>query len=323
MYKIFIDTNIFLDFYRYNNNENILEVKKEFSKYKKHFINTEQSHDEFYRNRERTINEFIETLKSQINPTFESNFIYNFEGFDRYINSIKRANQEINKMIEKCKELILDSQKDPVCNIYSIFNSKMFPRTEDIVDKAIKRKYIGNPPTSNKYTCCDEIIWETILQQCEDDLIIVTRDKTFKENLNFLKTEFNNKTKKELKTVDSISNAIRLLGDVPSSELENIENSIQVEKDIQNSIEDNSSWIAIIYNSLNNLGGQACLNDIYKEAHKLISEKYPEKSSNKNIEATIRGMLQRFCSSSSAYTNRIDLFENIDTGIWAIKKDKD
>lgn len=61
MYKIFIDTNIFLDFYRYNSNDNILEIEKEFKKYKNYFINTQQSYDEFYRNRERTINEFIET----------------------------------------------------------------------------------------------------------------------------------------------------------------------------------------------------------------------------------------------------------------------
>ena len=39
MYKIFIDTNIFLDFYRYNkNNIKIMELIKEFQKYKKHLI---------------------------------------------------------------------------------------------------------------------------------------------------------------------------------------------------------------------------------------------------------------------------------------------
>lgn len=64
MFKIFIDTNIFLDFYRYNKNDNISNLKDEFKKYFEYFINTKQSYDEFFRNREKTINEFIDTLKS-------------------------------------------------------------------------------------------------------------------------------------------------------------------------------------------------------------------------------------------------------------------
>ncbi len=55
MYKIFIDTNILLDFYRINNQKSINEILKEIKKYSKYFVSTEQSMDEFLRNRERTI----------------------------------------------------------------------------------------------------------------------------------------------------------------------------------------------------------------------------------------------------------------------------
>lgn len=60
MYKIFIDTNIILDFYRINNKKSVKEILKEIKKYKKYFISTKQSKDEFLRNRDRTIIDFIE-----------------------------------------------------------------------------------------------------------------------------------------------------------------------------------------------------------------------------------------------------------------------
>ncbi len=104
MYKIFIDTNIFLDFYRYNSNDNILEIEKEFKKYKNYFINTQQSYDEFYRNRERTINEFIETLKKQIIPIYNGNFLSSLSGFNEYVESVKMANCKIDNMVKKSKE---------------------------------------------------------------------------------------------------------------------------------------------------------------------------------------------------------------------------
>ncbi len=105
--------------------------------------------------------------------------------------------------------------------------------------------------------------------------------------------------------------------------MEFIENSILIEKEVINdSIDNNSSWLSIIYNSLQALEGVASLSDLYDEVYKLISVKYTEKLTNKDIKATIRGVLQRYCSGSTSYNNRLDLFENVDTGCWALKKDK-
>ena len=87
MAKIFIDTNIFLDFYRYNKNDNLEILQKEFKEYNNYFINTEQALDEFLRNREKTIREFIDTLNNQIIPIFDKNFLSSLEGFDDYLNS--------------------------------------------------------------------------------------------------------------------------------------------------------------------------------------------------------------------------------------------
>lgn len=321
MFKIFIDTNIFLDFYRYNKNDNISNLKDEFKKYFEYFINTKQSYDEFFRNREKTINEFIDTLKSQINPLYDGNFLSSLNGFEDYYENMKLANKSIKCMIDKCSELIFDFEKDPVYSLYLLFCHNTYDRTEDIIDRAIKRKYIGNPPTSNKNTCCDEIIWESILENCHDDLIIVTRDKTFNENYNFLKNEYNEKNGKKLLIVELISDAIRLLGDDPSNNLETIEKNILLEKEVleYEVYHEKSNWVNIVYEALQSLGGVAYLSQIYDKVYDIIENDYPEKLTNKDIKATIRGILQRYCSDSSSYNNKVDLFKKIKNGVWAIK----
>ena len=321
MFKIFIDTNIFLDFYRYNKNDNISNLKDEFKKYFEYFINTKQSYDEFFRNREKTINEFIDTLKSQINPLYDGNFLSSLNGFEDYYENMKLANKSIKCMIDKCSELIFDFEKDPVYSLYLLFCHNTYDRTRDIIDRAIKRKYIGNPPTSNKNTCCDEIIWESILENCHDDLIIVTRDKTFNENYNFLKNEYNEKNGKKLLIVELISDAIRLLGDDPSNNLETIEKNILLEKEVleYEVYHEKSNWVNIVYEALQSLGGVAYLSQIYDKVYDIIENDYPEKLTNKDIKATIRGILQRYCSDSTSYNNKAVLFKKIKNGVWAIK----
>lgn len=321
MYKIFIDTNIFLDFYRYNkNNIKIMELIKEFQKYKKHLINTEQSNDEFMRNREKTIRVFMDTLKAQINSTNEGNFISNLEGYTTYLESVKLANDSIQLMIKMCEDLIVDKDKDPVYQLYLTICHTIYERTPMILDNAIRRKYMGNPPSSDKYTCCDEIIWESILEYCYTDLIIVTRDKTFLENYSFLQMEFYRKKNKNLIIKESISDAIRVLGNAPSDELENLEDSILLEKEqIENENFLDSTWAHIVEKALQNLDGEATLNEIYESVFQIVSKDFPHKLNNHNMHSTIRGTLQRFCRESKWYGGKEDLFRNVKKGVWKIK----
>ena len=321
MYKIFIDTNIFLDFYRVNNRDSLIELSDEIVKYKRYLIGTEQSNDEFFRNRERIINEFIMILNKQINSLYDNNFISTLDCYREYSDDIKKANASIKKMMDTCKILIDEIDKDPVYKLYLNVTSKMYTRTELIIDKAIKRKQIGNPPTSTKNTCCDEIIWETLISNCKDDLIIVSRDNTFKDNYSFLRNEYNKKTGKKLVVVELISDAIRYNGQIPSEKFEDIENNLIVEKDFleYGMLQEKSNWVNIIYNSLLRLGGEATLKELYNEVYRIVETKYPEKINNNDIEATIRGILQRYCSESTNYNQKFDLFKQIERGRWSIR----
>lgn len=321
MYKIFIDTNIFLDFYRINSRDKINEVLGEIKKYKKYFINTEQSKDEFLRNREKTIDDFVKELEKQNYSVFSNNFIATFSEYTSYAKGIQKANDLTKEMIAKCKDLKAEVQSDAIyeayfeaCNLGSFYE-----RTDKIIDKAIKRKYVGNPPTSSKGTCCDEIIWETLLENCTDDLIIVSRDSTFHQNYNFLKNEYFKKKHRDLKVFHTISDAIRLNGEVVSTELEEIETDMVVADEISKYgvLQDGSNWVSIIYNAIASLGGEAKLKDIYQEATKIISKNYPEKMKNRDKEATMRGILQRFAKADG---NRYCFFKKLEPGMWAIIK---
>lgn len=118
---------------------------------------------------------------------------------------------------------------------------------------------------------------ESILEYCTDDLIIVSRDSTFEENFGFLKEEYKLKTGKNLEIVNFISDAIRLLGDEPSLELEVAENSIVVENKSLNDefIHDCSYWVNIIYSALLDLGGEASLKVLYDKIQDIIHKDYP------------------------------------------------
>lgn len=324
MYKIFIDTNIILDFYRMNNKNSINEILKEMKKYKKYFISTKQSQDEFLRNRDRTITDFIEELKKQNYKVNTNNVISTLNSYDEYHDSIIKANKNTKKIINEVKKLIENPDMDIVYKIYLDLNEIAYSRTNEIIERAQKRKIIGNPPSSKKETCGDEIIWETLLEYCNEDLIIVSRDSTFSANYNFLKGEFKKYRNRTLKVVDSITKAIEFNQEKPPKELELVESDFILESNLQEygQIQDDSNWANIIYNALVKLDNEANLQEIYHEVKKIVKEKYPEKSGNKDMEATIRGMLQRYSSDSKYFNGQTDLFINIKKGRWGIRKNK-
>lgn len=322
MYKIFIDTNIILDFYRINNQDSIIKILKEIKKYKKYFISTKQSQDEFLRNRDRTITDFAEELKKQNYKVHANNVIATLNSYAEYRDSIINANNNTRKIIEEMNNLIENPDIDLIYKIYLNLNEITYIRTDKIIENAQKRKIIGNPPTSKKETCGDEIIWETLLEYCDDDLIIVSRDATFKTNYSFLRDEFKKERNRDLKVVDSITKAIELNEEHPPKELELVESDMIVESNLQEygQIQDDSNWANIVYNTLVSLNNEADLKDIYCEVKKIVKQKYPEKMKNKNMDATVRGILQRYSSDSDSFNGKNDLFTCIKKGRWGIRK---
>ena len=311
--KIFIDTNIFLDMYRSNLPKDIKTIMQFLYQNKKHFITTEQSINEFTRNRHKILNETLDSFKNQTNiDKGASTFLRSLASFKKYDDSLKKFREQRNCIIEEIQGKIANPQRD---DIFSKFKKLCKPdniisSSNEIIDLASKRKLAGNPPTSDKYTCGDEIIWESLLSyefEHKEDLIVVSKDKTFADNSEFLCHEYNSKTGKVLTICQDIIEAYRIVG-------------VELPREIEQA-EENLKWTDVIITALTNLGGEATLTEIYNEASDMLYyNECQSKMKNKAKESTIRGILQRFSSDiPSAYNGKKDLFHQISEGVWALR----
>ena len=313
MTKIFIDTNIFLDMYRANLQSDISTLLGFIFKNKKYFITTEQSINEFTRNRRSILEQALESFKktSRVDRSFPS-FLRSLSNFKNYEETLSKYSIQRQAMIDEIQDKIDDVDKDMIytkfmklCNPNCIIST-----TKEIIDLANHRKLSGNPPTSDKYTCGDEIIWESLLYyetERKEDLIIVSNDKTFAKNREFLVTEYKRKIEKKLMLCNNISDGYRLVG-------------VTLSNDIIRA-EENFTWTDIIVTALTNLGGEATLSEIYNEANDILyyNDCY-SKLQNKAKESTIRGILQRFSSDFlNSYNGSKDLFHQISDGVWALR----
>lgn len=313
MSKIFIDTNIFLDMYRANLSNDISVIMGFIFKNKKFFITTEQSINEFTRNRFSILEQTLESFeKSTSISRGTSSFLRSLSSYEEYDKIMKRFQEQRQFIIDEIKAKKADLEKDL---IYSKFMKLCRPEnvisiTKEIIDLASQRKLCGNPPTSDKYTCGDEIIWESLLSYQNkkgEDLIIVSNDKTFAKNYEFLSSEYSSKTGGVFKLYNNILDAYREVG-------------VELTDDVICSAE-NLTWTDIIITALTNLGGEATLTEIYNEASDILyyNDCYG-KMRNKAKESTIRGILQRFSSdfNNNAYGKK-DLFYQVSEGIWALR----
>jgi len=129
---------------------------------------------------------------------------------------IRKIGQELKKKIG----VMLEPKPgdDPVLDAYEdlIKTSPPIPTKENLIAKAEVRKILGNPPTSpDRHSVCDELLWEELIDFCNEDLIIVSNDKTFTENKKILRDEFSKAHPgKNLEIVKSVSEALKILGKV-------------------------------------------------------------------------------------------------------------
>lgn len=288
MTKIFIDTNIFLDMYRANLPSDISTLLGFIFKNKKHFITTEQSINEFTRNRLSILEEALETFKKNSNvDKSSSSFLRSLSNFKKYDDALSKYRTQRQTIVDEIQDKIDDVDKDM---IYTKFMKLCHSNC-----------VIG---TTN------EIIWESLLSyemQQKEDLIIVSNDKTFVKNREFLIAEYKRKIGKKLVLCNNISEAYRLVGVTLTNDVIRAEESF--------------TWTDIIITALTNLGGEAALGEIYTEANDILyyNDCY-SKLQNKAKESTIRGILQRFSSDfPSAYNGSKDLFHQVSDGVWALR----
>lgn len=223
--RIYIDTNWFLSHY-----QAITEPKSvlmNLRRYAHRIVLTDQTVLEFRRNRDHLLSELRAKLVRSLNvQPWVASVIRDLPEFRQLIEARDAMKHRGDLVARKIEEFLSTPDVDP---IYATFdevcrNGKMLRATDEIIARARVRKLRGQPPSSGKRdTIGDEIIWETLLEGCKEDLALVSADGDFLRHADMLMDEYLPRAGRHLLYVGSkLSEALARFGE-RSPELEALE----------------------------------------------------------------------------------------------------
>ncbi len=217
--NIFIDTNIYLTFYHFTNDD-IEELKKiivaiEGGKLKVYL--PEQVVKEFKRNRENKITQALKILDEQKIPDRFPQLIKDYPEYRDLFTAKDNFISSKNILMAKLKEDIKNKSLGADKIINDLFSKAIpIPTTGELLNKAKERSDIGNPPgKSSSYG--DAINWECLLSNVgnEEDLYIIARDNDYVSPIDeslistYLKDEWEEKKKSKVTLYSSLSEFFR------------------------------------------------------------------------------------------------------------------
>ncbi len=290
---LFIDTNIYLDFYRARDKSFEVSMINHIDENRGIIISTEQVFMEFKKNRQKTILEVINGIKEPnvniIPPTLLSD-----ANQVKMINKAKVAIQKQTKALKNRINNILKNPttKDPVyqCLHRLVKANNKFHLDQnnelmvEIINLAKKRFIMGYPPKKNDdISIGDAINWEWIIDcanKSGKDIIIVSRDKDYGETFedhsiinDWLNHEFKNRISKQRKIILTAKLSLAF-------KLANVSISVSEEKNEEKLITDisKSSYYKSIMRILN----------AYKEddftSYRLIYDELSKKDNNSETD---------------------------------------
>jgi PIN domain len=187
---VFVDTNIFLDFYR-DSNEATLSLLKRLEPVRDCIISTYQVEMEFLKNRQRVLVESLGKLKPQ--PQVVVPAIFADTGTSA---SLKQLNKTAGKKAELIRKRIVNLLKGPKQNdvvyqtLAEVFQStaghvltRDMPIRRQIKRLAWRRFILGYPPRKTTDTSIgDALNWEWLIhcgKTLQGRLLIVSRDSDY------------------------------------------------------------------------------------------------------------------------------------------------
>lgn len=219
MINLFIDTNIFLNFYHFSNEdlESLSDLSNLIEANKVEIFLTEQVLQEFSRNRESKIQDAVKRLNSNDAKAEIPQMIKDYEE----ANELKKA----EKIFRERKKALLDKLSHDISNnslkadkvLRDLFDKIEIIKTSDEIFNAAKRRYdIGNPP-GKKGSLGDAINWESLLTTISygEDIYFVSGDTDYISELNendfssFLLKEWENKKASKLHFYKSFNNFLK------------------------------------------------------------------------------------------------------------------
>ena len=190
---LFIDTNIFLDFYQMRGGQVANDQLKQLDGLRSRIITSHQVEMEYKKNRQKVI---IETLGNIKSPKQDTKITSPILLDSKAVEIIHRNVDDVEKQQKKLKNQIDKILRNPNRNdpVYK-WTQKLFKTKSELnldidtnKDKLIRREawrrfMLGRPPRKNDDTSIgDAVNWEWIIDCAErrnDDVIIVSRDSDF------------------------------------------------------------------------------------------------------------------------------------------------
>lgn len=233
---VFIDSNIFLDFYRLGK-EDLEKLNKLVDLINNGDIKvylTKQVYEEFYRNREET---FQKTYKNFLNSKIDIQMNSIFKNYPEYkkLTLLKRALEKLKSDLGQKVENDVNSRSLVADEIVrKIFDATSVIDSDKFLDKAVIRHRLGNPPGKKNNSYGDEINWETLLFEVPGNqkLIVISNDGDYESPMSegradsFLQTEWKDSKKSKIYLYKSLGTFFREHDIAIDFEIEQDKNSL-------------------------------------------------------------------------------------------------
>ena len=194
---LFIDTNIFLDFYRCNNDVS-LSLLQRVNSNRNIVITTPEIEMEYKKNRQKVILEALGSIKPPDSVDLKIPSFLKESKYKGTSERLTKAYDELTKKLIKRTELLVESpgRYDPVYRILQrLFKekgachlSRGSKMDSEVREKAILRFSLGYPPRkSNDTSAGDSFNWEWMLYCAKDthnDIVIISRDGDYGQTRN-------------------------------------------------------------------------------------------------------------------------------------------
>lgn len=176
---IFIDSNIYLSFYDFTNDEleqlKVLHTNKRIKLYMPSLVI-----DEVWRNRANKIEESLKKLKDKKFPPYP-HYCKGYDVFTALQNAQKEYETHWNTILEAITKDYLEEKLPADKTLNSLFGKvDKIKVTDEIISRAQRRQNLGNPP-GKKSNLGDAINWECLLEQAPQNtnFVIITRDSDY------------------------------------------------------------------------------------------------------------------------------------------------
>ncbi|EPG7393548.1 TPA: PIN domain-containing protein [Klebsiella pneumoniae] len=199
--NVFIDTNLFLDFYRMGKDK-LDELDKVFALHKYGRLKLwlpALLKNEFWRNRSKVVADNIRDIEKDYKPGLPHIFRQH-DDIKEFNKAVAESNKIKNKIFSDIQEHFRTETLAADIVIKRIFEvATIIEADEETLKKGMLRYDLGNPPGKNK-SYGDAVNWECLLREIPEgeDLYLITEDSDYKSP--FIEGDMNEYMKHEWKT---------------------------------------------------------------------------------------------------------------------------